>query len=290
MLLLALTATAANAEPPSSRVALFFWNPPSFHNFGDYLSLKLVERIVGQPVPVWDQRCTGRKLLAIGSILAFARDGDIVWGSGQHGGGTKKSDYPFTKLDVRAVRGPLTRAFLRDVLGVPCPAVYGDPALLIPWFFPEFKRAARPKHEYIVLLHYADVEKFPKNGSPNIVYATDPWDQIIARIVDSKLVISSSLHGIVVAEAFGVPARFLRVSETEALLKYRDYYLGTGRAGFRFARTVDEARALGGEPPAKFDPVALYEAFPFELWPAAKFKRPDFSRRPWCQKRPSTGQ
>ena len=40
--------------------------------------------------------------------------------------------------------------------------------------------------------------------------------------------VSSSLHGIVIAEAYGVPA-VLVASSTEPVFKYEDYYAGTGR-------------------------------------------------------------
>jgi pyruvyltransferase len=39
-------------------------------------------------------------------------------------------------------------------------------------------------------------------------------------------VLSSSLHGIVLAEAFRIPARMLRLTENEPLYKYQDYYEG----------------------------------------------------------------
>jgi pyruvyltransferase len=79
-------------------------------------------------------------------------------------------------------------------------------------------------------------------------------------------VVASSLHGVVVAEAFGVPARFVRLSETESLLKYEDYLLGTGRTDEPFAKSIDEALDMGGMPPPRFDAEGLMAAFPFDLW------------------------
>ena len=89
--------------------------------------------------------------------------------------------------------------------------------------------------------------------------------------------ISSSLHGIVVAEAYGIPARYLRVTENEYIIKYQDYYLGTNRTHFQFAASVEEALLLGGEEPGSCDLEKLYDAFPFEYWPKVCFKKPDFS-------------
>jgi pyruvyltransferase len=250
---------------------LFYWHE-KFLNFGDYLALILVERIVGQPIREY-QKSMGneRKFLSIGSILTFANDNDIVWGSGVNGKWLDPKHYKFKKLDVRAVRGPLTRDFLIKNFNIKCPEIYGDPALLIPHLFPEFKRKKNPSYTYLIIPHYSEQTLFPKSMHANVVYPTDPWQQVLEKILDSKLVISSSLHGIIVAEAFGIPARLLR-PKREPLFKYHDYYLGTKRSTFTVAETVEEALVLGGEPPAQCDIQKLYETFPFEFWPDALFK------------------
>ncbi len=97
------------------------------------------------------------------------------------------------------------------------------------------------------------------------------------KILNSKFVISSSLHGIIIAEAYGIPARLLRITENEPLLKYQDYYIGTNRPNFKFALSVEEALKMGGEPPFECDLEKLYEAFPREFWPNSHFNNPDFS-------------
>ena len=255
---------------------LYYWRQQTFVNFGDILSLKVVERIVNGPVRVYvkKQRENEQKLLAIGSIFYFASEGDVVWGSGINGKRLSKSDYTFMQLDVRAVRGPLTRQFLMDNFGIISPETYGDPALLVPYLFPEFKRKKDPSLEYVIIPHYLDVPLFPKTEYDNVVYATEPWERVIEKILDSKFVISTALHGIVVAEAFGIPARLLRVSENEPMFKFQDYYLGTHRSHFQAAYSIEEALRMGGEPPFQCDLKKLYEAFPFEFWPNTNFQPP----------------
>jgi pyruvyltransferase len=245
---------------------LFYWQENQAVNFGDYLSLLIVERIVGEPVRYYrkGKQWKERKLLALGSILSFAGEGDVVWGSGINGKLLSKEAYHFRHLDIRAVRGPLTRQFLMDHFSLECPEIYGDPALLFPRLFPEFQRAASPSQEYVVIVHYLDF--LPKDREGRIVYATDPWDEVVRKILDSKFVISSTLHGVILAEAYGIPARLLRLSEKEPLFKFQDYYLGTGRATFQFAFSIPEALALGGEPSPQYDLDQLYHAFPFEFW------------------------
>jgi pyruvyltransferase len=273
-----LSSLAWTAFAEDKGLPLYYWNERwhgrTFVNFGDYLSLKLVEKIVGSPLRIWKRTASWkeRKMLAIGSIMYFARENDVVWGTGVSGRKQDKSDFKFTHLDVRAVRGPLTRAFLMDNFQIPCPEIYGDPALLMPYLFTEFKRQKHPKYDYIIIPHYSEEELFLKEEWDNVVYPTEPWDEVVRKILDSRFVISSSLHGIVVAEAYGIPARMLHVSDNEPIFKYQDYYLGTNRPNFKYATTVEEAFELGGEEPFECDLEKLYNAFPFEYWPNAPFK------------------
>lgn len=256
---------------------LFYWQAKKFENFGDYCSLKLIERIVNTPVRVFKKNTKKNakqelKLLAIGSIFSFANNNDIVWGSGINGK-LDRSHYTFTHLDIRAIRGPLSRQYLIDNFNISCPEIYGDPALLFPYFFPEFKRKEAPSQKYLIIPHYSEEHLFPKElfGS-SVAYPSEPWDQIIEKILDSEFVISSSLHGIIIAEAYHIPARQLRVTSNESLFKYLDYYFGTHRPYFKYATSVEEALKMGGEPPFECDLEMLYQAFPFEFWPNTTFK------------------
>jgi pyruvyltransferase len=267
----------ADGQKPCEGLPLYYWNQQwrgrIFENFGDVLSQKLVERIVGGPVRIYKlEQKPEKKLLAIGSLLYFANNNDVLWGTGTNGKFTKKKDFKFTTLDVRAVRGPLTRKFLWETFRIKCPEIYGDPALLIPYFFPEFKRRKKPKYDYIIIPHYSEEELFPKDEWENVVYSTEPWNEVLSKILDSRFVISSSLHAIIVAEAYGIPARLFIVSNNEPLFKYYDYYLGTNRPHFQYATSVEEAMEMGGEPPFECDLKKLYEAFPFEFWPNVNFK------------------
>lgn len=259
----------ASEEPTKTGLPMFWWKEGNFVNFGDYLSYQIVQRIVGQPLPFYNKKSPNQsqKLLALGSIFYFANEGDIVWGSGINGKRLDKKDYSFVNLDIRAVRGPLTRNFLTENFGMSVPEVYGDPALLVPYLFPEFKRKANPSWDYVVIVHYLDIPYFLETDDPHIMFATQPWDIVLERILDSRFVISSSLHGIILAEAYGIPARYVRITENEPVFKFYDYYLGTGRASFEYASSIEEALKMGGEPGIVWDPEKLYRAFPIEFWP-----------------------
>lgn len=277
-----LQSFSLESEKSSTKEGLpmFYWKEDKFFNFGDHLSRILVERIVNGSMRCYTKKNKDqeKKLLAVGSILYFANDGDVVWGSGVNGKTFDKKYYGFKKLDVRAVRGPITRQFLMENFNIDVPEVYGDPALLFPYFFPEFKRKKKPSLEYLIVPHYTDAQYFPKSEYKNVIYTMEPWDKIIDKILDTKFVVSSSLHAIVIAEAFGIPARVLRITDSphNNILKYQDYYLGTNRPSFQYATSVEQALKMGGEPPIRCDLKKLYEAFPFEFWPNRQFKHPDF--------------
>jgi len=53
---------------------------------------------------------------------------------------------------------------------------------------------------------------------------------MLNMLLDCGLVLSSSLHGLIFAEAFGVPARWLQLrgsAHSEGWFKYVDYFSGT---------------------------------------------------------------
>jgi len=247
----------------SNDLPLYWWIPSNRTNFGDELSHEIVKRIIGYTPRRPLKR--EKKLLALGSIMHLANDNDIVWGTGVNGKAIELDLHKFTCLDVRAVRGPLTRQFLLE-RNIPCPEIYGDPALLMPLLFPEFKPTFAV--DYIVIPHIFDVKELINipvfNSAKNIVLPTENWETVVKKILESKFVIASSLHGIIVAEAFGIPARYLRATSKEPLFKYVDYYTATGRPNFKYANSIAEALEMGGEDPIKFDANALLKAFPYE--------------------------
>lgn len=260
----------------SDRSHVFWWSPPRSRlrlrrreNAGDYLSPVLIERLLSRAgLRISDKRSDTGRLLAVGSILHFARDGDVIWGSGVNGK-IPAARHRFDRLDVRAVRGPRTRAFLLD-RDIPCPEVYGDPALLLPHLFPELTDQRTAVRDYLVIPHMHDTDatalRAVRVDTRRILRPTTHWKRFLRTIIASRFVLSASLHGLIVAEAFGVPARMLRLSSREALFKYADYYEGTGRSTFTPATSVSEGLALGPEPKPTFDAQALLDAFPIDLW------------------------
>ncbi|NHI17554.1 polysaccharide pyruvyl transferase family protein [Microbacterium excoecariae] len=228
-------------------------------NFGDEIGPAIVAALSGDAVATRPGR-----LLSVGSVLQFARGGDVVWGAGINGKVRQRLHYP---LDVRAVRGPLTRAVLLG-FGVAAPPVYGDPALLFPRLFPDVRPVASAG--VVVVPNLNEADRFGDEGvlSP----LGDPFE-IAPRIAGAEFVVASSLHALILADAYGVPSRAV-VPRAEHAFKYVDYYAGTGRADVAFAQTVDEAIRLGPVPAAEVDLDALEAAFPSDMWSAVPATAP----------------
>lgn len=243
-------------------------------NFGDRLSPFIASRLSGRKVFCeYDKNkfpYFGGRLIGLGSILEkVASDGDTVWGAGARG-----IDWFSTikRLDVKAVRGPLTRAAILKK-NLECPEVYGDPAILIPYLF---RIPLRKIYKIGIIPHFNDQSKyagFPAKDVKIIDVKADPL-QVLRDICDCEVILSSALHGIIVAEAYGIPTCWLWPDAAagpqwkETFFKYEDYYLSTSRDPFYYAHRgeidLDQAvkRAWDSKRPQS-NPQKLLEAFPY---------------------------
>ena len=252
---------------PYPIVDLYNWRPKSGGvNFGDELGRVVTSLMLARKgITLEDEAITNRQMLSIGSVMHFAKENAVVWGSGVNGK-ARDDVYEFEKLDVRACRGPRTRAWLL-ARGIYAPEVYGDPALLLPFLVNDRFDIGRTKASVSYIPNiFDDMTALSLPGTVRIIRPTQSWNRVLAEILQSSFVISSSLHGIIVAEAFGIRAQFIRVSAEENAFKYNDYYEGSGRQNFTIASSFEEASDLGGEALPDFDPEPLINAFPYDLW------------------------
>ena len=93
----------------------------------------------------------------------------------------------------------------------------------------------------------------------------DGVETILRTLVQSELVVATSMHPIIVAEAFGVPARSI-VNRSEPEFKFADYFLATGRPDYERASSAAEAIDMGGERPSEIDLEPLLASFPIDLF------------------------
>lgn len=207
------------------------------------------------------------RVFSIGSVLHFARNNDCIWGSGVNGKVTP-SLHTFRALDVRAVRGPRTADFLRS-RAIRVPDVFGDPGLLAPLFYPwKYVPPAAPNIICVPHMNNSAVQLQELAGKG--VHICSPLQKpaaFIKALLTASKVVSMSLHGIVLAEAFGIPAVW--VSGTgEADFKYLDYYEGTGRFDVRPALNLSEAIEAEGAQLPDLTTIqrSLCDTFPYDIW------------------------
>jgi pyruvyltransferase len=250
------------------RRALYWWQPGDGRiNVGDHLSKVMVEAMLAlRDFELTGKRDLDRRLFAIGSVLHNARNGETVWGSGINAK-IPEHMHRFDSLDVRAVRGPLTRQWLME-RGMDVPEVYGDPALLMPAFYPRELVGAAARTDFLVIPHFNEpVERYAAWREQLLLPDMRPL-AFVRRLLGARMVVSSSLHGLILAEAYGIPAVYLDSGNGEARFKYDDYYAGTGRNYWRSGHSVEECLDLGGN--GRFDLAALQHGllatFPYDLW------------------------
>jgi len=209
------------------------------------------------------------RIAFIGSVIQFLTADAVVYGSGF------LFDYVAQqfakkklKLDVRAVRGPLTRQKLIEI-GYTVPEVYGDPAILLPLFY--LPQKTTEKKDFLVIPHWKTVDKHVSMGYPVLSPLTDDWQHFVDEIASARLVISSSLHGLILAEAYGIPAILLNEVEKGNLFKYQDYYFSTGRTEFPAATTVADGLAMPAPnvPDLEHLKRGLLDAFPTDVFKTA---------------------
>ncbi|HCH7883660.1 TPA: polysaccharide pyruvyl transferase family protein [Raoultella ornithinolytica] len=249
---------------------LFWWEPADgkTQNAGDHLSRVIVERMLDLYDKQLDEKLSKKnKLLAIGSVMHFAKDADTIWGTGINGK-VPDNTHKFQKLDVRAVRGPLTKNYL-EKKGIKCPSVYGDPGLLLPFFYAEELLSENGRvNDFMIIPHMNESLESYSKFKGKIIHPCQGAISFTREILSSKFIVSSSLHGIIIAEAYGIPAVCLQNKSGEAEFKYQDYYMGSGRDAFPIATTIEEGLEMI---PAELPDVKniggnLMKSFPYDLW------------------------
>ena len=126
-----------------------------------------------------------------------------------------------------SVRGPLTRScFLAQGYG--CPELYGDPGLLLPLVY--HPAVTGKQYSLGLIPHYVDYQKcknmYRQHPDIKIVNVCQPVEKVVNEIRQCKATFSSSLHGLVVSHAYGIPSVWVEMSDlvTGKGYKFRDYY------------------------------------------------------------------
>lgn len=234
----------------SNKLKATWWYEP---NFGDALNPYLLGKLSGRRVEYCPQHrpffkeefkrflsnpCTfdwqrmkwpetkEPVIMAIGSMLEHSKPNYLIWGtgflreSGRFGGGK-----------VLAVRGKFTAAKLVEQ-GFPNCEVYGDPALLMPLVYPAKNMGYNQnKTKLGIIPHYEDYKTIKRMYPDYEIIDMNTYDveSVINKILNCDCILSSSLHGVIVAHAYGIPALWIRGKGTGSeTIKFKDYFSSVG--------------------------------------------------------------
>jgi pyruvyltransferase len=259
-------------QKKTNKMMLYYY-PGDGQNFGDILGPYIARKINAN---------IDDYAIMIGSILQISWPNPfVVWGPGIIGE-DKSCRVPDVKKikKVYAVRGPKTREVLLGQ-GIECPEIYGDPALILPYLIPKPKKQTRKKVVGI-LPHWVDLDEI-KNQSFSynqneidlkIIDIRSGIEEVIHQTTTCDVVITSSLHGLILGESYNIPTAFTQISKKlrGGTFKFEDYFESTGRSlkmlDWKDAskRSLDNAIefAESSEIP-DIDIKKLVDAFPFVI-------------------------
>jgi pyruvyltransferase len=169
-------------------------------NFGDLLTPLLIQRFANLTVE-WSP-VKSASIVCVGSILDMVPKewGGIVLGSGKL---RESSLVDLSSAKVLALRGPLTAA----AVNAKGDYVLGDPGLLAD----ELVTGVTREHHLGIVPHWSDTKLELRKDflkyDPLIIHASDPPLEVIRKIGSCRKIVASSLHGIILADAFGIPRR-----------------------------------------------------------------------------------
>ncbi|WP_230461234.1 polysaccharide pyruvyl transferase family protein [Sphingobium sp. CAP-1] len=241
-----------------------------YTNFGDGLSAVMVSSLAGMPVVRANFDEDRERIVAVGTIGHGQKNGILhFWGTGVDAlrnpitGDAPYFKPPNTEFNVYATRGPKSAETFRKA-GIDAPEVYGDPVWLLPriWPLDEVEKT----HDLGVILHISELtdqrpgvgprEEYPRYEIPEewskkvkiINTYCDATPEAmrakVAEIVSCRRIVSTSLHGLVISETYGIPCAWfatygqgdgegaqLEIDDPESKIDHRiaDFYSGIGR-------------------------------------------------------------
>ncbi|MEN5075079.1 polysaccharide pyruvyl transferase family protein [Isoptericola cucumis] len=222
------------------------WRFPAELNFGDEVTAPLLERLTGRPV-TWTP-LESADVVGAGSVLQKllrARPTSMpqVWGPGvisPYAGGVPDGFAPL------AVRGRLTLEHLDP--SVQGRVALGDPGILADRLV---DGPVTKKYTLGVIPHYKDatdptiraLTTLP--GTRRIDVAWTP-EEVAREIAACHVVLSSSMHGLIFADALDVPNAHLKVSDklVGGDYKFRDYCSAFGPDRYQPPLTPTDVRDL----------------------------------------------
>ncbi|MCX7099647.1 MAG: polysaccharide pyruvyl transferase family protein [Methylococcales bacterium] len=265
------------------------------NNIGDRINPTLISSITNKDT-IWYPGIEKPHLVACGSLLSGANENSIVWGTG-----IMHPSFPLSGVqatNIFAVRGKLSHGALRKSGIAVGDIPLGDPGFLLQNIAKDHLKTHK-KYRLGVAAHYVD----RRNGFIQSILKEDGvidlnvhYDEaaFFNAISQCEAVVSSSLHGLIFAEALGIPNLWIEVSDEVAGggFKFHDWFsLAKNPQRFPYRLTKqDNANTLISYMSLHdicIDKSALLDAFPAKQLEALSYepKTPAFIPAKQCRKR-----
>lgn len=225
----------------SKRPKVYWWSINYLYgnkneNFGDFLTPYIVNKLTDKQVILFSPESKFsyffKHSLMVGSIIYLSNKRTVVWGSGIIKENEKIKGGRFV-----LVRGPRTAKRLKE-LGLKPPNCLGDPALILPFLYaPEIKK----KYKLGIISHFVDFDDIELliNNNENINHInllTNNVENVIDEILSCEKIISTSLHGLIVADAYQIPNIWWKYSSklNGDDVKFYDYFESVNRLNVKY--------------------------------------------------------
>lgn len=198
-------------------------------NIGDLLTPYIIKKRFNLLVKNRKSGIT-KHVLAVGSIMHNANYNSYIWGSGF----ISPNHIP-KKLDtqkIRALRGKKSFLLIKENYDCNFKDVpLGDPGLIMPTLYTPAPN--EKKYKLGIIPHYIDINKIPETvHSDNCVKVLNVMqepEKFIDELCQCENIISSSLHGLILSDAYGIRNKWAIFSDkiVGGGFKFLDYYSTT---------------------------------------------------------------
>ena len=249
-------------------VNLIYYRDSSLNgNFGDELSKYIMQKLINNEKYnlLYNNNNSLINIVCIGSYIHMAKNDSFIFGSGVRTPNNIERGHRYNNLNVCAVRGPFTKKFLED-RRIKVPEIYGDPALLLPKFYKPVK-IEELKDKIGIVPHKSNYSKYINKIDTRKYYLinpTDKWENVINYIYSCKAILSSSLHGLICADAYNTPNVWLdEYKLQEGEFKFYDYFASQNRKIVKITKIDDFDENMLYRLGNTIDLEKLIKSFPF---------------------------
>lgn len=229
----------------------YWWRSQSYPNLGDELTRLVLERRFD--VEPTHSPLIEADLAATGSLLGWLWEGSEADRNRRPlqvvGSGFMTADVTVSKLPnvtIHSVRGYLSKNKLGALDSNRI--TIGDPGLLAALIAKPSKTAPKRGSKYGIILHHKHSEneqvknRFAHLDATFLNIRTTDLDSFIEQMQQCEIIVSQSLHGLIIADALGKPNTWLELGPIHAggNFKFLDYFSSVGRPAYRKLGTVPQ--------------------------------------------------